>query len=158
MDQKPKVDPGWNDPPMLNYTTSNPPPKSRITNKRVAFPVNTSNITTTKSQSTSSELSQPKLPYGAPPLPPPNILDPQQNSSFRDMKENLIPFFKTDEAKQVFLNVCDEGKLSNECSEIICLFTKSLVENDKATAEKLKEKLMTDHKEICEQWLDSIDV
>lgn len=33
------ADPGWNDPPMLNYTPDNPPPKSRITNKRVAFPL-----------------------------------------------------------------------------------------------------------------------
>ncbi|KYB29676.1 hypothetical protein TcasGA2_TC034213 [Tribolium castaneum] len=38
-DEKKKMDPGWNDPPMLNYSATNPPPKSRITNKRIAFPI-----------------------------------------------------------------------------------------------------------------------
>lgn len=33
------MDPGWNDPPMLNYTSTNPPPKTRIGNKRIAFPI-----------------------------------------------------------------------------------------------------------------------
>ncbi|XP_030755938.1 uncharacterized protein LOC115882183 [Sitophilus oryzae] len=40
MGEPPKKDytPGWNDPPVLNYSPQNPPPKSRISNKRVAFP------------------------------------------------------------------------------------------------------------------------
>ncbi|XP_018327053.1 uncharacterized protein LOC108738233 [Agrilus planipennis] len=37
--EKKKTDPGWNDPPMLSYSHSNPPPKSRISNKRVAYPL-----------------------------------------------------------------------------------------------------------------------
>ncbi|XP_050313862.1 uncharacterized protein LOC126748574 [Anthonomus grandis grandis] len=45
MGEPPKKDypPGWNDPPMLNYSPSNPPPKSRIGSKRVAFPLGSAN-------------------------------------------------------------------------------------------------------------------
>lgn len=56
-------DPGWNDPPMLNYNNTNPPPKSRITNKRVAFPLFPSNTT--------SQTTQEQKPE-TPPLPKSN--------------------------------------------------------------------------------------
>ncbi|KAL3289380.1 hypothetical protein HHI36_022812 [Cryptolaemus montrouzieri] len=51
-----KADPGWNDPPMLNYSTSNPPPKSRISNKRVAFPLSSSSTTVLSPKVSSSNV------------------------------------------------------------------------------------------------------
>ncbi|KAJ3639699.1 hypothetical protein Zmor_003043 [Zophobas morio] len=63
-DEKKKVDPGWNDPPMLNYSSANPPPKSRIMNKRVAFPMsgasNSPASTTTNAPPLSSLQGPPK--------------------------------------------------------------------------------------------------
>ena len=50
-----KFDPGWNDPPMLNYDCSNPPPKSRIGHKRVPFPLNSSSTST---QNTTNDVSE----------------------------------------------------------------------------------------------------
>jgi hypothetical protein len=54
-----KKDPGWNDPPMLNYSSTNPPPKTRITNKRIAFPV--TGTSTTNSSNTNNQNNTPNV-------------------------------------------------------------------------------------------------
>ncbi|KAG5876340.1 hypothetical protein JTB14_003663 [Gonioctena quinquepunctata] len=155
MEQKPKIDPGWNDPPVLNYSASNPPPKSRITNKRVAFPL--SNSTSTKSETTSG-LPPPILPPRGPPPSATSILQPQQSSSLNDTKDTLNKFIRSEEDKLLFSKDWDEGKFSIECKKLIDLFAKLLAENDKMAANELRVKLTSEYKHSCEQWLNSIEL
>lgn len=75
-----KVDPGWNDPPILNYDASNPPPKSRITNKRVAFPL-TPNQSTIKS--TAPQVMLPPLPNSG------SVIPPTLQSTFNETQNNV---------------------------------------------------------------------
>lgn len=158
------MDPGWNDPPMLNYSSSNPPPKSRITNKRVAFPLN---ISSTKSQEVSL-VNSPNL-GSIPPMTktqmPSEIVDSKSNLSGELLKETvydisveLLTFIKNEEDRQIFLNLWREDKFPSCCKEDITLLCRYLNEGKMENVISIKTKLLTEYKELCDIWIKSIQV
>ncbi|CAH1103467.1 unnamed protein product [Psylliodes chrysocephalus] len=138
-DNKPKVDPGWNDPPMLNYNPSNPPPKSRIGNKRVAFPLN---------GTISPASATPELHPSAPPLPVPDFTN-------EHTKEHLEKLFSSDKSRKNFHQIWDSD-LPDEFKKSLRLMAECLVKNNRLGAEIHKQELLTVHKKLCENWLKDV--
>lgn len=146
---------------MLNYSSSNPPPKSRITNKRVAFPLNTP----TKSQAKSSVNT---LPIAS--MPP--LTKTQISSENFKCKQNVTPelpnptvcvshielvtFIKNEQDKQIFLNFWKENKFSDNCKDNILLLTTYLKEGKIENVINIKAKLLAEYKDICDMWIRSI--
>lgn len=154
------VDPGWNDPPMLDYSASNPPPKSRITYKRVAFPMN--------STSTQSQLIPPSNTSLAS-SPPTNIggqdLSPISNDSIENLDEvvsesaiEVSNFIINEQDKQLFFYFWKENKLSGTCRESIELLSKYLKEKDTKHVNEIKAKLLAEYKGLCDIWINSIEI
>ncbi|CAH1153763.1 unnamed protein product [Phaedon cochleariae] len=148
MEQKPKIDPGWNDPPMLNYTAMNPPPKTRITNKRVAFPISDGN-STIKSNLLSSS---------SPPSMPPLATLPTSILHSETTKENICKFLKNEEAKQNFSEIWETGKFSEECKCDIESLARAMIEQDLVTVRNIKDKLILQSNDLCGQWLNDINL
>ncbi|KAJ8923817.1 hypothetical protein NQ315_010399 [Exocentrus adspersus] len=153
--EKKKADPpGWNDPPMLHYSSSNPPPKSRITNKRIPFPLTICSSPSTSTAPLPAALASPPPPQ--PPLSPPRR--PTQKM-FTQTKDNLGKFIlthksqKTKECIHLLYKYWEEKRFSYECMEEIYLMSQYLAEKDTASAEEVKERLLTRFKDYCEDWL-----
>ncbi|CAH1986289.1 unnamed protein product [Acanthoscelides obtectus] len=140
MEHNSKVAPGWNDPPVLNYSSSNPPPKSRIMNKRVAFPLNTNNVPGSSIPSSSS----------MPPLPQP------QEDMFQATRQRLQGLFQNEEALYQFCKDWQDDKINEDCKRTVYYLGKYLSENNKGEAEKMKLKLCSSYKDVCQSWLDFI--
>nr|CAI5818633.1 unnamed protein product [Callosobruchus analis] len=136
MEQNSKVAPGWNDPPMLNYSPNNPPPKSRIMNKRVAFPLNTSNISNIPSGSSMPHISHEDM--------------------FQITRQNFQSILQNEELLQLFCRDWQDGRLNEDCKRTAYLLGKYLTENNKSEAEKMKLKLWSSYKDVCESWLGFI--
>lgn len=147
--------PGWNDPPMLNYSPSNPPPKSRITNKRVPFPLTICSPGTSSSTETPPNAST----YKTPPMQFMSIKREVAEDLFKDTKDNFGKFIlthksqKTKECIHLLYKLWEEGKFSSDCQENIYLMSQYLAENDEASAEMIKDRLLTEFKDSCEDWL-----
>ncbi|CAG9855382.1 unnamed protein product [Phyllotreta striolata] len=137
-DNKLKVDPGWNDPPLLNYDVSNPPPKSRILNKRVAFPL-TGGISPSKPSD---------LPPNAPPLPVPDF-------TVEQAKQLLDKLFTSDKSKERFHKTCD-NELPEEFQKSLRLMGECLMKNNKLGAEIHRQELVKFHKKLCESWINDV--
>ncbi|CAH0562001.1 unnamed protein product [Brassicogethes aeneus] len=144
MSKDKKVDPGWNDPPMLNYTTSNPPPKSRITNKRVAFP-----IASNSSQGSPLNVNAPP-PMGSV-VPPPvafvninKLID--ENSGNDTVKMHL----------ELIKNMWQQGQFTDDVKVLISDLVLSVCEKNAAKANEMLLKLSTGHSDISNQWIESI--
>lgn len=162
------VDPGWNDPPMLNYSASNPPPKSRITNKRVAFPLNT--MSTTKSQAMSSlnaSYISSVPPFALTPTiidsseisnPVPDILGEAPDPFVSDSTMELSNFITNEENRKLFLNSWNENKFSSNCKESLKLFCEYLKKKDMENVIKVKQALLTEYKDLCDEWINSIEM
>lgn len=151
------MDPGWNDPPMLNYSPSNPPPKSRIANKRVPFPLTVSSPSTSSSTPMSLASTPPKA-FVSPPLPIPQKQE-VSDELFKNAKDNFGKFIlthrsqKTKECIHLLYKLWEDGKFSNDCQKSIYLMSQYLAENDYASAKIIKERLLTEFKDSCEDWL-----
>ncbi|XP_018578950.1 steroid receptor RNA activator 1-like [Anoplophora glabripennis] len=156
--EKKKVDPGWNDPPMLNYSPSNPPPKSRITNKRVPFPLTTCSPGTSSSNTLPLGSTPPKAFIVSPPMPIPQNQEVSEEL-FKNAKDNFGKFIltqksqKTKECIHLLYKLWEEGKFSNDCQKNIYLMSQYLAENDDASAKIIKDRLLTEFKDSCEDWL-----
>ncbi|XP_066247485.1 uncharacterized protein [Euwallacea similis] len=100
---------GWNDPPILNYSPTNPPPKSRIGNKRVAFPIGASS----SNQNTGNH---PEV-QGIPPLPT-SIGDPCVQELYAKASVNFIKLLEQVDSPSIknqiteMLSEWQSGKLS----------------------------------------------
>lgn len=163
------VDPGWNDPPMLNYNASNPPPKSRIANKRVAFPL--TGTSATKSQTMSSLSTSPLT--SIPPFvvnsstivnsgqilnPVPDSLGEPLNLNVSDIAKELSNFIKNEQNRKVFLNLWQDDKFSSSCIELMKLLCENLKKRDVENVIKIKETLLGDYNDLCDAWIKSIEI
>lgn len=146
---------------MLNYSSSNPPPKSRITNKRVAFPLNTSSI---KSQPVSS-VDTPHLASIPPITTIPseifssscNVSGDLLNPTAPDISIELSTFIKNEQDRQIFVNLWKEDKFPSICKEDLALLCKYLKEEKVENVKNIKAKLLTEYKDICDIWINSIE-
>ncbi|KAJ8949111.1 hypothetical protein NQ318_012859 [Aromia moschata] len=136
--EKKKIDPGWNDPPMLNYNASNPPPKSRITNKRVAFPLS-GNATQT---------------FGASNAPNVFRFTPRLADIPVAQKSDLLQEEILEKVKVNFNKLLENKDPRND----IYLFSNYLVQNNNDSAHMLKEKLLGEFKDTCNEWLSGIKI
>ncbi|CAG9759662.1 unnamed protein product [Ceutorhynchus assimilis] len=141
----PAVPPGWNDPPMLKYTPQNPPPKSRITNKRVAFPVGP--------PSSTEELPKPSvhspLKTSLPPLALPLIplgqpcntsLFAKASTNFNNLIDKIEDHDIKDRVNQM-LNDWQTGKFTNEVQNTLTDFSTCIVDNNLTGAKELFSRL-----------------
>lgn len=141
------VDPGWNDPPMLNYTPDNPPPKSRITNKRVAFPLG----------STSGKLGgapQPAVPAAAIPVQElQGVLE-----KFRmligevDVNERL----ELEQKLGLLQSSWSEGALPESACKYVVDISGHLNERNLAKVNEVLLKLMMEYGAVCTPWVGLI--
>ncbi|KAI4460705.1 steroid receptor rna activator (sra1) [Holotrichia oblita] len=153
-----KVDPGWNDPPTLNYTASNPPPKSRITNKRVAFP-----LSSNQSSPLSPGLSQAKLPPTAMTPPALEQLAGDHISSTVSLKEVLLnvetvlndvgdsDFVKS--KLDVLEVMWKEKKLNPTLQKLVLDMSRYIADGNMEKANEIQLKLMMEEQSLCEPWL-----
>ncbi|XP_076262061.1 uncharacterized protein LOC143197452 isoform X1 [Rhynchophorus ferrugineus] len=136
MGEPPKKDypPGWNDPPMLNYSPVNPPPKSRITNKRVAFPV--------ESQRNPQNVN--------PSLPPPvlNTNNVCSESIYLKASENFntaLENFGNERIKEEIwqmLSAWQRGQFSDGTQELLFEISNCILEKNRTKLKELHLKLM----------------
>lgn len=92
---------------------------------------------------------------------PPPILDNQEVSEklFKNAKDNFGKFIlthnsqKTKECIHLLYKLWEEGKFSSECQNNIYLMSQYLAENDEANATIIKNRLLTEFKDSCEDWL-----
>ncbi|XP_056643957.1 uncharacterized protein LOC130896839 [Diorhabda carinulata] len=140
MDNKAKVPPGWNDPPMLNYSASNPPPKSRITNKRIAFPLN--------STSNNSGTALPKPLSNLPPM----VTESVDKSISKEIIEQTLSRLLPSEENKHFHDIWNSD-VPEEFVKEVHLMTNCLTKNDKEGAITHKKKLLSEYKSICDIWL-----
>nr|CAH7718417.1 unnamed protein product [Callosobruchus chinensis] len=105
-------------------------------NKRVAFPLNTSNIS--------------NIPSGSS-LPP---LSPEE--MFQITRQNFQSILGTEETLQLFCRDWQDGRLNEDCKRTVYLLGKYLIENNKSEAEKMKLELCSNYKDVCQSWLGVI--
>lgn len=148
---------------MLNYSPSNPPPKSRITNKRVAFPLNT--------QST-APLDPSKPPTVPPLVPPVKLLQPTSQPSgtnaesfdilqneFASTSEslnNLLTGVNNEDVKQrieLMKNMWQNGKFTQSVQKTIHELVQSICDKDVNKANELQLKLMMESSAECGTWM-----
>lgn len=143
---------------MLSYGEHNPPPKSRITNKRVPFPL--CSTLTTKSQPMSS--INPLVPTQTV-LVPDETLNPPSNDQeaslpVLDTARKLSNYIKKEQDRQIFLDLWNENKFSSNCKDHIELLYKYIEQKDTKNVINIKEKLLADFKDLCDSWLTSIEI
>lgn len=142
------ADPGWNDPPMLNYSPDNPPPKSRITNKRVAFPLSSTAGPTGSSPSSYS--------FSTVPVPGDQLQRILEN--FRvlisevDVSEQLELQQKLEQLK----NCWTEGVLQESVKKYVYDISDCLCKKDVAKANEIQLKLVMEHGSVCGSWIGLI--
>ncbi|XP_028142577.1 uncharacterized protein LOC114336408 isoform X2 [Diabrotica virgifera virgifera] len=129
---------------MLNYSAANPPPKSRITNKRIAFPLSTNTSSTANQNQT-----LPNLPPLAQPLTkPPSTLD--------STCESVCQLLNSEQSRQNFENIW-KGQLPEQFQKTVSLMVGCLTGNNKEAAKLHKETLLTEYKTLCDGWIDGIN-
>lgn len=155
---KKKVDPGWNDPPTLNYTALNPPPKSRITNKRVAFP-----LSSNQSSSLSFGVNQTKCPPNIMLPPPTELIAGSYGNNEVSLEEVLLnvetvlkdvsdsDFVKS--KLKVLEVMWKEDKLNNTIQKLVLDMSRYIAEGNMEKANEIQLKLMTEELSLCESWL-----
>lgn len=161
-----KVDPGWNDPPVLKYSSSNPPPKSRITNKRVAFPLSSNQ------SSTIPLLPQSQLPPSSNSnMIPPSIqqlsvdeVESEQHidadNALKEILSNaqaaLNSFDDLDEIQtkiNLFRSMWNENKFSKKLQRYVLDMTRHIVEGNTEKANGCVLQLIMEDASLCEGWI-----
>lgn len=131
---------------MLNYSSANPPPKSRITNKRVAFPL-------------SSGAAQVQNPVTVPLIPAaPNMQLELTLQNFAvllsevDENEHLEIKQKLELLKKNW----SEGVLPTNAQKCIYDISDSLRKRDIAKANEIQLKLTMEYGIVCTPWMGLI--
>lgn len=141
------VDPGWNDPPLLNYTPDNPPPKSRIKNKRVAFPLSSAGA-----QSGGAVL--PKVTA----FPGPGEEFQRTVDNFMILL-NEVEGVERVELKQkleVLKKSWTEGALPPSAQNYVYVISDFLCKRDVVKANEIQLKLTMEHGAVCANWMGLI--
>lgn len=146
------VDPGWNDPPMLNFSATQPPPKSRIGNKRVPFPMGPA------SPAQTSKLS-------------PNIDPPENNTSeeivpnmmnltINNLKSVLDPNKYTKVYNKINLieEMWKKGLFSSSMKQDLYTISDCIIKKDRETADKLSSDFHAKYPDQCKDWIIALDV
>lgn len=116
---------------MLSYSPENPPPKSRITNKRVAFPVGSS---TTQSTSQSSNVSSKTLPDP--------VGSPCKDVLYLKACENFtkaLELLKDDSIKEhiwKMLSIWQSGQFSENIQQLLTDLSTNIAEGNRNAANK----------------------
>lgn len=164
---------------MLNYSTANPPPKSRIGNKRVSFPL-------FSSSSSSSQSNQHDLLPGMPPiLSPSNVTsiptshqhgviptnmeisdsDVQWSSEvkLKVITENIDKLLSTVSIKEDLLDkyelmkhMWSTSKLSVECQKGLFETVNTILKCEYGNAEQLKVSMLKNYNAECSPWIEFI--
>ncbi|XP_045481633.1 protein transport protein sec31-like isoform X2 [Harmonia axyridis] len=142
-----KVDPGWNDPPMLNFNASQPPPRSRIGNKRVPFPLGST-----------PAVQKPALPL--------NIDQPSSEEPVEDLAEVTLTNFKSllnsgianevHEKIQLMEGMWKMGQFPTSMKNDLYKLSDSIVRKDYETANKLNLDLHMKYPNQCKDWILAI--
>lgn len=167
-------DPGWNDPPMLNYNASNPPPKSRIGNKRVAFPLHTSGNTSTSGNATTILLPNIPPPIGQVRLSQIDN-DKCNNSSsssssttnieqwYEKTAKNLEEIMSTATRNEdmtnkirIMLDMWRNDRLSFDIQQLIYRLSNYLMEKNPDKAKECELNLMMNHAQMCSSWIPGL--
>ncbi|KAK9890159.1 hypothetical protein WA026_008965 [Henosepilachna vigintioctopunctata] len=144
------VDPGWNDPPMVNYSPSNPPPKSRISNKRVAFPVG---------PRPSSNASAQLLFEESPGEPNEANLDVDHLQSTLSNFDELLKLSPNDNVQlkvQLMKNMWKSGQFSCVLKNDIRELSDYLMKKDFENANKLHLKIFMNSPSECKTWISAM--
>ncbi|KAL1493037.1 hypothetical protein ABEB36_011178 [Hypothenemus hampei] len=148
MDTTKKKDypPGWNDPPVLNYSPSNPPPKSRILNKRVAFPLGGS--------------TAPQKPLESSNQPPTSNqcienLHKEASEKFNKILENISNEIAKEQISQMLL-AWQGGKFSENVQNVLTELSSSLLEDNTVKVNELHLKLAMIPEEAIKQYLSAL--
>ncbi|XP_044760108.1 uncharacterized protein LOC123317584 [Coccinella septempunctata] len=145
-----KVDPGWNDPPMLEFNACQPTPKSRIGNKRVPFPLGPSNA------------------------PQKSVLHSDMDNAINDTSEEAIQNMKDvtfSNFESVLNSKCSDevhgkiklmkemwtlGKFSTSLKNDLYKLSNSIVRKDIVTANKLNLELHMKYPSHCKDWISAV--
>lgn len=151
--------PGWNDPPMLNYTSSNPPPKSRISNKRVAFPLSQNSTVpplasgAVQNHNTTGDIPGTEVPNWNPEeslaLIVNNfekLLENDESAKLKNLGSNL------EMLKAMWL----KGELPEEAQKYLLDISKFLCENNSSKANELQLHLAMKYGTVCSSWISLI--
>lgn len=166
-------DPGWNDPPKLNYNSLQTPPNRprNFLNKRVAFPLSGGGSAASASPST----NMPPLPT-CPVLPIPNItpeISSQGNiqidseSTLKEVKDILLSLLdsnselgsKADSIKKRIGTMEDmwlNGKLNNAVQIQMKGLAYALKDNTPNKADDIHKALMVDHVSAVSAWMPGV--
>lgn len=131
------VDPGWNDPPMLHYSPENPPPKSRIKNIRVAYPI-------------AATTSNAKTPV------PPSSWD--SNMKFKEIEEIVNKLLDVKEQNKDFeMMKCmwKTGQFPTDCQMKIWSLFHAFLKKDTNEVNRLETELLNQYRPLCEPWIAS---
>nr|XP_022916189.1 steroid receptor RNA activator 1-like [Onthophagus taurus] len=159
---RPKADPGWNDPPTLNYNSSNPPPKSRIGNKRIAFPL---------SGNQSVNLPPQAAPNTSIPTPPMIPIVPDGNSSNTTLLERVLQNINQAQDKligdstggvcsklEVMKQMWMDGKFNEKMQNNIFNLSTFLAEGNLEKANQCQLQLMMEDSTLCNSWISAFTV
>ncbi|CAH2099632.1 unnamed protein product [Euphydryas editha] len=171
-DTKASYDPGWNDPPKLNYnpqqTTPNRP--RNFLNKRVAFPL--SGGTSTPGQTPPVNLP-PIAASAAPPIQNVIVTDSKEDIDFnsdaalKEVKNILLSFLDSSQelgSKATSIrkrienmeNMWISGKLNKQVQMQMRDLANALKEDNPNKADEIHKALMVDHVSAVSAWMPGI--
>lgn len=132
---------------MLNYTSDNPPPKSRITNKRVAFPLS----------STSGQADGPPLQT----IPSVSVLDAQLQRTLDSFNVLLNEIDGNEQLElqqklEVLKKSWTEGTLPASVQKYVHDISELLCKRDIVKANEIQLKLTMEYGNVCAPWMGLI--
>ncbi|XP_076277605.1 steroid receptor RNA activator 1 [Lasioglossum baleicum] len=182
----PGHDPGWNDPPNWAYTgtqSSTATPTKRVLNKRVAFPLSSTQASNKESSALSPSMTMPPPPQSSidlttgsrtPSIPPSNVdvtndtdaLKIDKEQALNDVLQSLetvidehISKTKVEEVKKR-LDILKAAWLEDKLSDVICKnilnLSKALQEGNVEKADQIHLSLMMQHASLCSPWIPGI--
>lgn len=145
---------------MLSYSPSNPPPKSRITNKRLAFPLSGDSGSGQNSSATLCAI--PSVSKQAEETLENKIVTEEAwNSELRlkEMNENICKILTDKQQKEDILKrlevmneMWSSAKLSEDCQKKVWNIVNVLIERDYNKAEQLQLELVMEFGTQCSSW------
>ncbi|KZC10746.1 Steroid receptor RNA activator 1, partial [Dufourea novaeangliae] len=182
----PGHDPGWNDPPKWAFSggqSSAITPTKRVLNKRVAFPLSSTQSSNKESSSSNPSMTMPPSLQSSitlttashPPLIPPSNVDAvvktneveiNKEQALTDVLANFetvidehIDKSKADEVKKrldILKAAWLENKLNNVIYKNILDLSKALKDGNVEEADQIHLTMMMQHASLCSPWIPGI--